>query len=157
MASQSDVVHLDEIVRAYSTYLDDAARERLSQGYSQVDINSLVRYSKHGPTALTEAIDLLTNYDNPEQLRSNLDLISYYADYPDQLVWNTPKMREAQEHDEMLSNIAQARAKGVTIAGMSCGRCKGTSLEFKDVQMRSADEGMDTLATCMTCNYQWKL
>ena len=37
-----------------------------------------------------------------------------------------------------------------------CGRCKSRKCTYYELQTRSADEGMTTFITCLTCGNRWK-
>lgn len=41
--------------------------------------------------------------------------------------------------------------------GFKCYKCKSTSLLFNTVQLRSADEGMNTLVTCNNCGNKFTM
>lgn len=68
------------------------------------------------------------------------------------------RWRAEIENKELKEKIAQeASNPKKNTDGFKCYKCKSTSLMFNTVQLRSADEGMNTLVTCNNCGNKFTM
>ena len=76
---------------------------------------------------------------------------------PGKFIWNSPRLEQARDNFNHNSMLLQIKPKGVKLRGVKCGKCGSESVVAREMQLRSRDEPMDVLVTCVSCNNRWKL
>lgn len=88
---------------------------------------------------------LLTGYITPEQFAS----MSHQEMYPEK--WNELIAMKIKRDESKYVNRVEASTDMY-----QCRKCKSRKCTYYSVQLRSADEPMTTLISCLECSYNWK-
>lgn len=62
----------------------------------------------------------------------------------------------AQEVALMNERVVEEKPRAMTTQ-FKCGRCKKRDCIYQEVQLRSADEPMTLIITCVTCGNRWRM
>jgi len=88
---------------------------------------------------------LVTGYITPELFAS----MSHQEMYPDK--WNKLIALKIKRDESKYVNRVEASTDMY-----QCRKCKSRKCTYYSVQLRSADEPMTTLISCLECSYNWK-
>lgn len=88
---------------------------------------------------------LVTGYITPELFAS----MSHQEMYPDK--WNKLIALKIKREESKYINRVEASTDMY-----QCRKCKSRKCTYYSVQLRSADEPMTTLISCLECSYNWK-
>ncbi len=67
-------------------------------------------------------------------------------------VWSTV----AQEVALMNERVVEEKPRAMTTQ-FKCGKCKKRECIYQEVQLRSADEPMTLIITCVNCGHRWRM
>ena len=73
--------------------------------------------------------------------------------YPEIKEEDIRKIKEEEALIEKFNKLKLEKANSI----YTCGKCKQNKVEYKQVQTRSADEGMSVFCTCLNCGNKWRM
>lgn len=118
-------------------------------------VDKYVNLSRHIIANLDPNSHIKSNYLYNAIINNEIDLTTVGSLTPAELCpekWDQI-IREKMEKENVITKV-----KTQTVSSdFKCRKCKGSNLLFNLVQLRSADEGMNTLVTCSDCQFKFTI
>jgi transcription elongation factor S-II len=110
---------------------------------------SISLYSNIDKSSYIKNNNLITKLKKNQIDISTIAFLTYQQLFPEH--WKIFLDERNKREKLMYEDVAEAMTDQ-----FKCGRCKQRKCTYYELQTRSADEGMTTFITCLTCGNRWK-